>query len=72
MAAIFDLRHTQTLDSIPTGLFVLPDSENMGTAVGILLLSSIEAEIYVIAYVLSVMAAIFDLPLTLLPWAAEG
>ena len=44
MAAIFDFQHTQTSDSIPTCLFVLPDPEN----IGILLLSGIEAEKYVI------------------------
>ena len=36
----------------------------MGVATGISLLSYIEAEIYDIAYVLPVMAAIFDLPIT--------
>jgi len=46
MAAIFDLRHTQTSDSIPTSLSVLPDPKNMGIAVGILLLSCIEAQIF--------------------------
>ena len=35
MAAIFDFRRVQTSDSIPTSLFVLPDPENMGIAVGI-------------------------------------
>jgi len=45
MAAIFDLRHTQTSDSIPTSLSVLPNPKNMGRpiAVGISLLSCIEA-----------------------------
>ena len=33
MAAIFDFRRAQTLDSIPTRLFVLPDPENMGIAI---------------------------------------
>ena len=45
MAAIFDFRHTQTSDSIPTSLSVLSDSESMGIAVGISLLSCIEADI---------------------------
>ena len=31
MAAIFDLRHTETSKSIPTCLSVLPDPENMGS-----------------------------------------
>jgi len=43
MAAIFDLRHIQTSDSIPTSLSVLPDPKNMGIAVGISLLSCVEA-----------------------------
>ena len=51
MAAIFDLRRTQTSDSIPTSLSVLPDPENMGIAVGITLLSCIRAEINVSSYV---------------------
>ena len=33
MAAIFDLQYTQTSESIPTSLSVLPDSENIGIAV---------------------------------------
>ena len=64
MATIFDLRHTQTSDSISTCIAVLPDPENMDIAVGISLLSSIEDEIYVIANVIPVMAVVFDLPLT--------
>jgi len=43
MAAIFDLRHTQTSDSIHTSLSVLLNPNNMGIAVGISLLSRIEA-----------------------------
>jgi len=35
MAAIFDLRHTQTSDSIPTSLSVLSNPKNMGIADGI-------------------------------------
>lgn len=54
MAAIFDLRHTQTSDSIPISLSVMPDLENMGLAVGISLPSCIRAEIYVISYLLPV------------------
>ena len=56
----FDFRHTRTSDSIPTSLNVLPDPGNMGLAVGIALLSCIRAEIYVISYLLRLMAAIFD------------
>ena len=33
MAAIFDFRRAQTLDSIPSSLFVLPDPENMDIAI---------------------------------------
>ena len=43
MAAIFDLQHTQTLDSIPTSFFVLLDPDNMGIAVGIVFLYHIWA-----------------------------
>jgi len=43
MAAIFDLRYTQTSDSIPTSVSVLLNPKNMGIAVGILLLLCIEA-----------------------------
>ena len=41
-------------DSIPASLPVLYDLENMGLVVEILLLSCIEAEIYVISFLLSV------------------
>ena len=54
MAAIFDFRNTKTSDSIPNSLFVLPDPENMGTAVENSLLSCIEAEIYVNSFLLPV------------------
>ena len=47
-------------DSILTSFFVLPDLENMGAAVGILLLLCIRAEIYVIPCYFRSMAAIFD------------
>jgi len=43
MTAIFDLRHTQTSDSIPTSLSVLPNPKNMGITVGISLLLCIES-----------------------------
>jgi len=54
MAAIFDVRHTQTSDYICTNLVVLPDPKNMGMAVEISLLSCILAEIYVTSCVLPV------------------
>jgi len=44
MAAIFDVRNTQTSDYIYTSLVVLPDAENMDRAVRISLPSSIRAE----------------------------
>jgi len=44
---------------------VLLDHENVWVAVEILPLSCMQAEIFVIAYVLPVMAAIFDLLVTL-------
>jgi len=43
MAAIFDLQHTHTSDSILTSLSVLPNPQKIGIAVGISLLSCIEA-----------------------------
>ena len=54
MAAIFDFQYTQTLDSNPTCLFVLPDAENPGIAFGIWLLSCIEVEIVIMSYLLPV------------------
>jgi hypothetical protein len=54
MAAIFDFRHTETSDSIPTSLSVLPDLDNLGKAVGISLLSSMQAEIHANTYLLPV------------------
>jgi len=43
MAAIYDMRHIQTSDSIPTSLSVLPNPKTMGIIVEISLLSCIEA-----------------------------
>ena len=60
MAAIFDFRHTRTSESIPTSFNVLPDPENIGIAVGISLLSCIEADIIVVSFLLRLMATIFD------------
>ena len=54
MAAIFDFRHIRALDSLLNSLSVLPDPENMDIAVEISLLSCIEADIYVISYLLPV------------------
>ena len=54
MAAIFDFRHTQMSASIPTSLSVLPGPENMGIAFGISLLTCLEAEIYVMSFILPV------------------
>ena len=45
---------------------VLADLKNVGVTFGISLLSSIEARYWVISYVLLVVVAIFDLPLTLI------
>ena len=54
MAAIFDVPVTPTSESVYNSSSVLLDSENVGVAVGILLLSDIQAEIKDIAYVLPV------------------
>ena len=59
MTAIFDFRQTRTSDSIPISLSVLLNPENMGIAVGISLLSCIEAEILCHIY-FRLQAAIFD------------
>ena len=45
MAAIFDLPVTPTSQSIYNSFTVLLDPENVGVAVGILLLSLLQAEI---------------------------
>ena len=50
MAAIFDFQHTQSSDSILTSLSMLPDPKNVGIAVGISLLSCVEAEIRAIEF----------------------
>jgi len=55
MAAICDLLFTLTPDSICISRSMLLDPENVGVAIGISL-------IFVIVYVLLVMAAIFDFP----------
>ena len=54
MAAIFDLPVTSTSESIHTSLTVLLDPDNVGVAVGISLLSHIQADIFDIAFVLPV------------------
>jgi len=66
MAAIFDLTVTPTSEGIRTSPTVLLDPENEGVAVGISLLSYIQAEIYDIAYDMyfRFMASIFDIPVT--------
>jgi len=54
MEAIFDFSLIRTSDSLRSCLVVSPYLENMGIAVGILLLLCLEAKIYVISYLLSV------------------
>ena len=54
MATIFDLIVTPTTESIYTSPIVSVDPENVEVAVGASLLSCIQAEIFVIAYVLPV------------------
>jgi hypothetical protein len=54
MAAMLDLSVTPMSESIQTNLIVLPNPENVGVAVGISLLSHIQAKINVTAYVLPV------------------
>ena len=54
MAAIFDSLLVSTSDSCHTSPVVFPDPVNIGIAVGISLLSCIEAEIYTMSYLLPV------------------
>ena len=54
---VFELRHTQTSDSIPTCLSFSPDSENMSIVVGTFSLFYVQAEIFDIAYILPVNGA---------------
>ena len=54
MAAIFGFSLIRTLSNVHGSLVVLPDLENMDKAVGLSLLSCIEAEICVIFYPLPV------------------
>ena len=49
-AAIFDLSLNPTLESIYTSPTVLLDLENVAVAIGMLLLSWTQAEIYVCVY----------------------
>ena len=48
------------LCGLRNSIVVKPDPENIGIAVGILLLSCIEAEIYLCRFYFQLMAAIFD------------
>ena len=59
MAAIFDLPLIHTSGSLRRSLVVLPDPENMGPAVGILLLSCKQAEICVYHIYFRLQATIF-------------
>jgi len=54
MAAIFDLFPIRTSGILRSTSVVLPNLENVGIAVGISLLSCMEADIYVILYLLPV------------------
>jgi len=59
MTAIFDLSPIRTSDILRSTSVVLSDLENIGIAVGISLLSCMEAEIYVISYLLPVNGSHF-------------
>jgi len=50
MAAIFDFSLIRTSDFLRGNLFVSSDHENMGIAVGILLISCIETELRLISF----------------------
>ena len=62
MAAIFDLPVTPTSKILYISSSVLLDPENVGVAVGISLLSCIQAEIFVMHMLVRLMAAIFGNP----------
>ena len=50
MAPIFDLQYTQeTSKSIHTSLSMLPDSENLGSAFGIVFLSCLQYKIWILS-----------------------
>ena len=70
MAAIFDLLVTPTWWSICNSSTVLLNPENVGVAVGISLLSLIQAKIYrTLLMCFRFMAVIFDLPVTPTWWS---
>ena len=54
MYAVFDFSQVHTSSSLRSSLVLLPDPENMDGAVGTSLLSCIEAEIYVMSFLLPV------------------
>jgi hypothetical protein len=61
MAAMFDLSVTPTWKSVRTSPTALLDPDNKGIALGILLLTCIEAKMYVISYLyLRLMVTIFN------------
>ena len=61
ICAIFDALQIHTSSSLRSSLVALPDSENMGNAVEMSLISAcIQTETYFIPYLLPVMTAIFD------------
>ena len=64
MVAMFDLPFTPTLEGIRTSPTVLLDPEIVGVAVGISLLSYIQAEITILHIYFRLRAAMFDLPVT--------
>ena len=55
MASIFDLPHTPMSESVHTSPTELLNSENVGVAVGIFLISGIEAELLRFSFVLPVL-----------------
>ena len=72
ICAIFDSSQIHTSGSLCSSLVLLPDPENMSIAVGIVLLSCIEAEIYVVIFTSGYWppSLIFDIPRhrTVMPW----
>ena len=64
MTAMFDLPVTSTSETIHTSIIMLLDPENVGLAVGILLLSYIYKLILTLHMYFRFLAAMSDLPVT--------
>jgi len=64
MSAVFDFSFFQTWGIIRSSLIGLLYLKNMGIAIGLSLISCIEAEVYVISYLLPVNCRLISVSLT--------